>query len=477
MPDPDKTAVQFERFLPSDDNFSPLVLRNLSESSITTASLAQSICLSILQSAQMARQEIARLLDAYDRPSDRDCIAHSVQILAQHTFALEILELGLSSDAVPYVELQLSMKESIKRLMTEGKLGPEFNSGYQLVLDELAAAVTLGRNGYDCAAQSYFSRLGIGESPKEHLPRGTWLHYWAESFLHNSRVVSTYLNCFVVKGDLWYKESVSIYEPYIHQHSTNAVLCIEDNPPGAMLNRGLLKLVAVCLGGDKWLYRPSLREKVKPTTPGILLMSVIDLGLAKAAWTKLLAHCGNDRYAEMIFAALDEFNFNLIIGPDLFPDTSIRGDQDLLDASREALLRNASPGDIIFTALPRVYLSRFISRLDSGAWSHVLVVSGDGKVVDAQIDGVTEQDINGYLTGIHRFALCRMHIPNCSSARRTWMREITIRGERGRIGQSYNWLGALRAAFHSWRRLQVPEEYLTPNGLAYRGQLRPLVVW
>lgn len=459
--------------------FSPQISRHVEKHVTEAATLAQGVCLSIFKSAPSVSSQIIQLLNAYGLPADTSAVETAKSILVPHVFALEMLEVESISSRNSAQRLQSAMIEFIEQRAGEVNLGPDFEPTVRAIFSDLSAAAYAGRNVYDRAAESFFSRLRISGSPRKPLPRGTWLEYMGSTFLINTRVVRTYMNSLVEEGGGWVRESISIYNQYKSEVSNNAVICIQDNSLVAMFRPNRLKLAGVCLGGRSWLTRPALGGEISELPFAPALMSITDVDLAKATWTKLLAHVANERYVEMIFEALDQFNFDLVMGPDLFPDTLLEGEKQSLALARESVLRAARPGDILLTALPGQELSRRIARLDNGSWSHMLVVVNEDRLIDAQPDGVKEVEFNDYLSGYHRFALCRVHAPLVSSVdRERWAIEIILREQQLRVGMSYSWRGALKAAFTSRFRLRVPADGdATPNAVAYRGNLRPLVVW
>jgi hypothetical protein len=75
------------------------------------------------------------------------------------------------------------------------------------------------------------------------------------------------------------------------------------------------------------------------------------------------------------------------------------------------LARFAKPYDLLLTFDPSSHMSRLISWVDSGPWSHSAVLLKSGKVFEAVTSGVRVIDLEHYLRQPYRLGLYRLDPP------------------------------------------------------------------
>lgn len=455
---------------------------------ISARDIATGIYSSVLKSAPLAGKELKRLLKAYGKNSGILATATAIPVLMQHTMALEMFECtGMASESAS-LRLQAEILRLAESRIGDSESGRGLINNIRSILDTIKTASARGENPYGCVADLLFVALGISDHPRRPFPsRGTWHEYWQHSFLNNSHIARSFLCTLEETGEGWLRKVTWSYQPVDWEKPVNVVFILPCPPSESVFRNNLTVLAAVRLANGHWITRPTIdgsNGKVK-AEPGAELpaekmpMSIIDPILAKALQNKLEKHAGNARYVEMLFTAMDQLNFDLVMGPDLFPDTTREGEVSALNAARKTVLAEAKLGDILLTRHSGVELSRLIAAIDQGSWSHMLVVLDNKKVVDAQPEGVIEADIGSYLTGTHRFALCRPFAPTVPPPHfERWAAETMRREQESSMGKPYWWGGAVRAALTSWLRLKVSSEsHATPNAVAFRGDLKPIVVW
>ena len=92
-------------------------------------------------------------------------------------------------------------------------------------------------------------------------------------------------------------------------------------------------------------------------------------------------------------------------------------------------------GDIIAVIDNKSILSRLIAHFDRGTWSHVGVYSGEGKLVEAVLQGVVEGEIEDYHSPRYRLGVYRRKNLRLGNAQ-----EVVAR-MRSQIGAKYNFYG------------------------------------
>jgi hypothetical protein len=95
-------------------------------------------------------------------------------------------------------------------------------------------------------------------------------------------------------------------------------------------------------------------------------------------------------------------------------------------------------GDGIFTFDTSSCISRVITHLDQGTWSHVATHSGDGQICEAITAGVVERSIEAYHDCRYRLGVYR---PLRASPEHI---DAMIAALRSQLGKRYNYRGVLR---------------------------------
>ncbi len=115
-------------------------------------------------------------------------------------------------------------------------------------------------------------------------------------------------------------------------------------------------------------------------------------------------------------------------------------------------------GDLIFTLDSTSMASKLITYLDQGAWSHVGLYAGEGRIVEAITSGVVERSIEAYHHPRYRLGAYRV-----DSAKPKQI-ETMIFFQRTQIGKPYGWTQLLRLGAQLVFGV-FPREVLTPNEL------------
>lgn len=124
----------------------------------------------------------------------------------------------------------------------------------------------------------------------------------------------------------------------------------------------------------------------------------------------------------------------------------------------------AQEGDFLFTFDSRSLISKIISKIDRGPWSHVAICIGNNKIVEATTNGVIESDISVYESDKYHVGLYR---PETSSEEN---KLLAITEAKLKIGAKYNYKGAIMAGIQ--KRLGIMNRVPTPNDLAVFPKLK-----
>ena len=112
------------------------------------------------------------------------------------------------------------------------------------------------------------------------------------------------------------------------------------------------------------------------------------------------------------------------------------------------------PGDWIQIIDTKSFVSKTISRIDHGVWSHSATYTGDGNICEAITSGVVERSIDVYRSYRYRLGLYRPNEPPNSVQPR-------IAFLRSQIGKPYGYRKVLRLA--CWKLLQLPPIQAQPS--------------
>ncbi len=121
------------------------------------------------------------------------------------------------------------------------------------------------------------------------------------------------------------------------------------------------------------------------------------------------------------------------------------------------------PGDLVCTFDSTSRISRLISWVDRGPWSHTAMYSGQGTVIEAITSGCVERPIEVYRKPQFRLGLYRY---------RDVDPERAVARMRAGIGAGYNYWGALRAGvgkyFNLWERGPgTPNDLIATPGIQH----------
>jgi hypothetical protein len=123
-------------------------------------------------------------------------------------------------------------------------------------------------------------------------------------------------------------------------------------------------------------------------------------------------------------------------------------------------------GDAIFTFDTKSIVSRIITHLDQGAWSHVGTYVGDGRIVEAITLGVVERSIEAYHDRRYRLGIYRL--PDASPQQIDSM----IAFYRSTVGERYSYrkvlLLGIRLALGIWPSLNPQSSLLARHATASR---------
>ena len=74
----------------------------------------------------------------------------------------------------------------------------------------------------------------------------------------------------------------------------------------------------------------------------------------------------------------------------------------------ERLLSNAEPGDLLFTTNPNSIISKIITKVTKGPWSHVGIIIEDGYILEMLTSGLEKRPIEVYKDGNSRVGLYKL---------------------------------------------------------------------
>ena len=131
-----------------------------------------------------------------------------------------------------------------------------------------------------------------------------------------------------------------------------------------------------------------------------------------------------------------------------------------------ALKSMATKGDLLFTYDNNSIVSKIISFVDRGPWSHSAVCTGEGTIIEAIASGVCERPIEVYAESMYRVGLYRVRygLPDTDKG---------LKIARSELGTPYGYMKAALIGVQKFFRLMrsVP----TPNDLAILPELELLI--
>jgi hypothetical protein len=137
------------------------------------------------------------------------------------------------------------------------------------------------------------------------------------------------------------------------------------------------------------------------------------------------------------------------------------------DSRWQALLSILKPGDLIATFDTQSRMSRLISFVDGGPWSHMGVYVGNGRIAEALTRGVVERGIEAYQPARYRLGVYRPVGMTPEGAERV------VAACRSRLGAAYNYTGVLRVGSRLLFRIEAGRErFPSPTEMALAEGLR-----
>lgn len=178
-----------------------------------------------------------------------------------------------------------------------------------------------------------------------------------------------------------------------------------------------------------------------------------------------------ERFFTENFQALDLFNLGLssilrndiayfarpLKLPRLSPiDDQIRNDRWV------SMVPLITKGDLLFTFDTKSLLSRLISKVDRGPWSHSALCTGEGTIIEAITTGVCERTLDVYAASHYRTGLYRLRcgLPN---------EKDLLEFSRSKLVEPYSYRKAVIAGIQ--KLLRRPRTVPTPNDLAIQPDL------
>lgn len=133
-------------------------------------------------------------------------------------------------------------------------------------------------------------------------------------------------------------------------------------------------------------------------------------------------------------------------------------DKNKRDEQFVVLKSLASEADLLFTFDTKSVISKIISVVDRGPWSHVATCTGTGTIIEVIASGLCERPIEVYANPRYRLGLYRYRY------RDDFYPEKIILSSRLHIGNGYSYKKAARAGLQKLFRFERTSP--TPNDLA-----------
>lgn len=122
------------------------------------------------------------------------------------------------------------------------------------------------------------------------------------------------------------------------------------------------------------------------------------------------------------------------------------------------------PADIIATIDMKSRISRLIARFDQGTWSHIGIYTGDGRILEAILQGVVERDIEAYHNQRYRLGIYR-----CKAGISTEDAQAVVNNARSMLGLPYGFYNLFRLSLVKVFNLRpLPDRLrnVSPNDIA-----------
>jgi len=162
-----------------------------------------------------------------------------------------------------------------------------------------------------------------------------------------------------------------------------------------------------------------------------------------------------------------------IFGPiSVMPDTRLENQESNFSDQWDTLMARVQPGDILFTRQTDSWQSGFIASIDDGSWSHCMVCGPNGLTRGMNVNGpetikIDELRSRKVRVGLYRNFKAKEKDP---AGVLVWLNQMQL----ARPNARYNFVGAFMAGVRA--KLGILSGPPTPNGLIYRGNLRPIAM-
>ncbi len=137
------------------------------------------------------------------------------------------------------------------------------------------------------------------------------------------------------------------------------------------------------------------------------------------------------------------------------------------DRRWRALVSILEPGDVIATFDTQSWMSRLITLVDGGPWSHMGLYVGNGQIAESLTKGTVERAIETYRPARYRLGVYRPLGLTREAAQRI------VAYSHSRLGAAYDYSGALRAGVRLLFRIDAGrEKFPGPTEMALASGLR-----
>jgi len=227
------------------------------------------------------------------------------------------------------------------------------------------------------------------------------------------------------------------------------------------------KIIWICKFGHRTIQivpDPYAQRLLNDCYGGVMPGCLADDDVARLVSKYFFRHQEDVRMSRAGFNALNLQNFDYFREESPFPNVN----EIITDQERRGrfkmLLSLAKPGDVLFLADTSSVISKMISAVDRGPWSHVVPYVGDKSIVEIDTDKIGLDNIEKYNSSQFRIGLYRMFE---KLSEPNWFLHA-VKGI-SREDVVYDYLGALRAGMRSYLDTRRESETSTPNGLIRRG--------
>jgi hypothetical protein len=136
----------------------------------------------------------------------------------------------------------------------------------------------------------------------------------------------------------------------------------------------------------------------------------------------------------------------------------------------EQFVSQLRPADIVAVFDTQSLMSKLITHLDQGTWSHTALYVGGGKVTEAITAGVVERPIEVYRSSRYRLGIYRASLTELQA-------ELLVAASRTIVGRHYSFYKATRLGIMmalGTRRNRTRSKNVSPNDIARSGTHKPI---